>query len=117
MSWFLMVGVIAITGIGICWHLAHNGSDGAGLWTPGKGWSGIEFAPFDDDGWITTSTFDEDDMYYSPVYDHMPCNVWCDPFKDDGTFSSSDDDSSSMFDDWSSLSMFDDDFGCSSWDD
>lgn len=105
MLWFpIIVGVVAICAIGACRHVTQNGS-------VGPGWSG--YSSDDED------MFD-DDMLYSPVYDHLPCNVWHNSFESSGMdWSSLDDGSiSSTFDDWSSTSMFDDDsFGCSSFDD
>lgn len=60
-----------------------------------------------------------DDIYYSPIYAHMPCNIHYDSSQD---FLSSDDDwpSSSIDDDFMSSSdtAFDDDLcSCSSFDD
>ena len=51
---------------------------------------------------------DTDDIYYSPIYSHLPCNVYHDPFEGDESLSD---------DDWASASLFDDDWPSSSWDD
>ena len=97
MLWFfLFVGIV-----GIVAYNSQANNVGSGAWTPGDGWTGIEFSSSDDDHWSGSSFDDNDDMYYSPVYSHLPCNIHYDMFGDDDMFSSDDEwsSSSSLFDD------------------
>jgi hypothetical protein len=83
MSWLIILGVLAFVGFVGRATLGVLGS-GSVDWTL--------LADDDDDtyAWGDDDWFD-DDMYTSPIYSWMPCNIWHDPFEDDFNWSSDDD--------------------------
>ncbi|QGY41464.1 hypothetical protein GM415_15515 [Pseudodesulfovibrio cashew] len=111
----VLFGALVSNGGGVTTNWSAGEADG------GDGWQsmfGDEIGTRSSDDMFHDDDFlNNDDLYYSPIYSHLPCNIYHDPFADDDWSSSSDD--SFMFssdDDWSSsTSAFDDDFcGCSS---
>ncbi|WP_207261065.1 hypothetical protein [Desulfovibrio sp. Huiquan2017] len=120
--------VIMILGAAVLFGALVRNGGGTTNWSAGEddgeGWQSM----FGDDGIGITSTDDmfcdddadllnNDDVYYSPIYSHLPCNIHYDSSSDfllsDYDFMSS---SPSAFgdDDWPSSSIDDDFCGCSS---
>jgi hypothetical protein len=87
-SWLILIGIMVFVGfVGRATHEVISGSGGSwdwSVWDDDDGVGGVD--PFE-------SSFDsfDDDIYYSPIYSHFPCNIHYDPWEDD-TLSVFDDD-------------------------
>lgn len=94
--------------------LVSNSGDTATVWSAGDDVDDWMHSSFGVGGIVSDDDFlSNDDIYYSPIYSHLACNIYHDPFADEDSWSSSDDD-------FCSCSSFDDDgigCGCSSFDD
>jgi hypothetical protein len=121
-----LVLILAILGVGFGLEYASRGD--VASWTAGDsdsddsdGWQSMfndGLAPGSVDMLDMSDPTNTDDIYYSPIYSHLSCNVYHDPSDDDISIDDDDWSTSSMSDDdWSSASVFDDDSSTSMFDD
>jgi hypothetical protein len=112
-----MIAVLIIGAI-VFFGLLNASRDTAAVWSAGDDGDDWMHSSFGVGGMTDNDDFlSNDDIYYSPIYSHLACNIYHDQFADDSWSSADDDFMSSSDDDWSSSSSDDDFCSCSSFDD
>jgi hypothetical protein len=84
MTWLILIGIMVFVGFVVRATLGVIGGSGSMDWAALD--DDDDVSAWGDDDWL------DDDIITSPVYSFLACNIWHDPFEDDFTWSSSDDD-------------------------